>query len=160
MKRFAASIALCAALFLAATPAPAEPERRQGKVQWVIDGDTFQLESGERVRFIGVNCPEYQPHRKKADPYGREASEFTRKLLDQKTVFLEEDVERVDKYGRTLAYVYLKDGTFVNRMLVERGYAKARYYKPNDRHRDAFRDSEKAAKAAGVGLWSAKKGDE
>ncbi len=57
------------------------------------------------------------------EPFGKEASEANRKLVDGKTVRLEFDVQQVDRYNRLLAYVFLKDGTFVNAWLVENGYA-------------------------------------
>lgn len=131
----------------------ADAVRREGRVQWVIDGDTFQLYGGERVRLIGVNAPEYQPHKQKAEPFGRQASEFAIKLLAGKKVIIEEDAQPQDKYARTLAYIYLEDGTFVNQLMVERGLARARYYAPNGRHRLKLNAAEKSAKASGVGLW-------
>jgi len=52
------------------------------------------------------------------EPYGMEAAEANRKLVDGETVRLGFDVQQFDKYGRTLAYVYLEDGTFVNAWLI------------------------------------------
>ncbi len=93
----------------------------------VIEGDTIQVccVFGDRVkvRYIGINTPETHHPARGVEPYGKEASEANRRLVDGKTVRLEFDVQQLDKYGRTLAYVYLKDGTFVNAWLVENGYA-------------------------------------
>jgi len=138
---------------LTGTPAGAEG-RRQAIVSWVIDGDTFQTSDGERVRLLGIDSPEYQPHRRKIDPFGKEASEFAKKTLTGKKVLLEGDVEPKDKYGRTLAYVYLPDGTFVNESIVAQGLAKSRYYKPNGKHREELKAAQKAAKKAKKGIWS------
>ncbi|MBI3252113.1 MAG: thermonuclease family protein [Candidatus Omnitrophica bacterium] len=137
--------------------AAAEPDRIPGKVHWVVDGDTFQLETGERVRLIGVDTPEYQPWKNRIDPYGREASEYSKKLLSGKKVWLEKDAGEKDRYGRTLAYVYLEDGRFVNRILVEEGFARAKYYPPNGRYYEIFKTAQRAAKKLKKGLWAEKK---
>ncbi len=91
----------------------------------VIDGNTIQVccVFGDRVkvRYIGVDTPETHHPMRGVEPYGMEAAEANRKLVDGETVRLEFDVQQLDKYGRTLAYVYLEDGTFVNAWLVEHG---------------------------------------
>ncbi len=69
---------------------------------------------------------------------GKEASEANRKLVDGKTVRLEFDVQEQDRYGRLLAYVYLKEGTFVNAWLVENGYAMVMTIPPNVKHQELF----------------------
>jgi len=88
----------------------------------VIDGDTIQVccVFGDRVkvRYIGVDTPETHHPMRGIEPYGMEASEANRKLVDGRTVRLEFDVQQYDKYGRTLAYIYLEDGTFVNAWLA------------------------------------------
>ena len=88
----------------------------------VIDGDTIILNNGERVRLIGVDTPETKHPRKPVEYYGKEASAFTKKMIEGKEVRLEYDWQRKDKYGRTLAYVYLKNGTFLNAEIVKQGY--------------------------------------
>jgi len=70
-----------------------------------------------KVRYIGVDTPEIHHPMIGVEPFGKEASEANRKLVDGKTVSLEFDVEQRDRYGRLLAYVFLKDGTFVNAWL-------------------------------------------
>ena len=84
----------------------------------VIDGDTIQVccifGDREKVRYIGSNTPEIHHPMKGIEPFGKEASEANRKLVDGKTVRLEFDVQQVDRYKRLLAYAYLEDGTFVN----------------------------------------------
>src|SRR4030066_595806 len=79
----------------------------------VIDGDTIVVTIGgqeEKVRLIGVDTPETVHPNKPVEYFGKEASEFTRRMVEGKQVSLEYDWQRKDKYGRTLAYVYLKDG--------------------------------------------------
>lgn len=79
-----------------------------------VDGDTIVLNNGERVRLIGVDTPETKHPRKPVEYFGKEATAFTKRMVEGKEVRLEYDWQRKDKYGRTLAYVYLMDGTFLN----------------------------------------------
>jgi len=146
--------ALAGLLFLNPAVASASQSQSQGTVGWVIDGDTFQLDTGERIRFIGIDTPEYQPWKHRTDFYGKEAFLFTKSLLKDKKVLLEKDVSEKDKYGRTLAYVYLEDGTFVNRLLVAEGYARARNYPPDSHYQKTLKEAEKAAKGLKKGLWA------
>ncbi len=75
------------------------------------------------------------------------------KLVSGKTVRLELDVQRRDKFGRILAYVYLKDGTFVNSWLVEHGYAMVMTVPPNVKHQGLFLRLQREAREAKQGLW-------
>jgi len=108
------------ALILILLPASVSSQSDPAVVQVVrvIDGDTIQVccVFGDRVnvRYIGVDTPETHHPMRGVEPYGKEASEANRKLVDGKTVSLKFDVEQRDRYGRLLAYVYLEDGTFVN----------------------------------------------
>ncbi len=122
-------------------------------VQRVIDGDTVVLSNGERVRYIGMDTPELYHPRKPVQFYAREAMEFNRRLVEGKRVRLEFDLERRDKYGRLLAYVYLPDGTFVNAELVRQGYAQLLTFPPNVKHVDLFRKLQTEAREANRGLW-------
>jgi endonuclease YncB( thermonuclease family) len=83
------------------------------------------LTTGERVRLIGVDTPETKDPRKPVQYFGKEASAFTQRLVEGKRVRLEYDQQRADKYGRTLAFVYLDDGTFVNAEIIKQGYGFA-----------------------------------
>lgn len=138
-------------------------------VKRVVDGDTLVLENGERVRLIGIDTPEvhesnklYKDSRttgqdvKAIQDLGRRASDFTKKLVEGKRVSLEFDVERRDKYGRMLAYVYLKDGTFVNAEIVKEGYASLMSIPPNVKYADLFLKLYRQARESRVGLWSDK----
>ncbi len=128
------------------------------KVVRVVDGDTIQVccigWKREKVRYIGVDTPETHHPMRGVEPYGMEAAEANRKLVDGKTVRLEFDVQQFDKYGRTLAYVYLEDGTFVNAWLVENGYAMVMTVPPNVKHQELFLKLQREAREAGRGLWS------
>ena len=84
---------------------------------------------------------------------GKRAYEFTRNLAEGKQVSLEFDVEKYDKYGRLLAYVYLKDGTFVNAEIVRQGYASLMTIPPNVKYADLFRKLYQQALDSHLGLW-------
>lgn len=128
-------------------------------VKRVIDGDTFVTEDGtrdgEKIRFIGIDAPESRktPH-EDVQFYGKEAKEFLKKYLKDKKVRLEYDVEHHDQYGRTLAYVYMEDGTFLNAYLVQQGYANVMTIPPNVTYADTFVVLQREAREAKRGMWS------
>jgi len=131
---------------LAAAAAPGQ------LVERVVDGDTIIVEGVGRVRLIGVDTPETVHPNRPVEFFGKEASAFTKRLLEGKRVRLEYDQERQDRYGRTLAYVYLDDGTFVNAEIIRRGYGHA-YPRFPFRHMEAFRQFEREARDNRRGLW-------
>jgi micrococcal nuclease len=150
----------------AAGCAPDEQPKPNGEmrvtVKRVVDGDTFETASGDKVRMIGVDTPETVKPNHPVEPYGKEASAYTKQLLTGKQVLLRFDVEPRDKYGRLLAYVYLPDGTFVNEILVREGYARILTIPPNVRHADLFLQAEREAREQNRGLWGLEiqKGDD
>ena len=119
----------------------------------VVDGDTIILDGRERVRLVGVDTPETKDPRKPVQYFGKEASLFTERLVEGRRVRLEYDHTRRDRYGRTLAYVFLENGTFVNLEIVRQGYGHA-YTKYPFRRMDEFRRAETTAREAGKGLWA------
>lgn len=132
----------------------------------VVDGDTLLLESGERVRLIGIDTPEMHESSKlyrdskKANQdietikeLGRQSYRFAKNLVEGKRIKLEFDVERKDKYSRLLAYAYLKDGTFVNAEIVKQGYASLLTIPPNVRYADLFVKLYQEARENQRGLW-------
>lgn len=123
-----------------------------------VDGDTFWIQrkdgSDEKIRLIGIDTPETRnTGRKKIEYFGKEASDYVKTLLNGKSVRLEYDVQRFDRYDRTLAYVYLEDGTFLNALLVEEGFATAATFPPNVKYSDLFVRLEKKARKEKIGLW-------
>jgi micrococcal nuclease len=127
-------------------------------VDRVVDGDTVVLDGGERLRLMGVSAPESVHPRRPVEPFGEEAAAFTRERAEGRDVRIEYDDYRYDIYGRTLGYVHLPDGTMLNRLLLEKGLAQAYTRFPFSRI-DEFRELEKQAKAARVGLWGATAAD-
>ncbi len=118
----------------------------------VIDGDTIVVKSLGPVRLIGIDTPEMNYDFGVPQPFAEEAREFCRRLVLRKTVSLEFDEVKRDKYGRALAYVFVGDA-FVNAELVKAGLAKAYHIAPNDRYKGEFRQLQQDAKAKGLGLW-------
>ena len=139
---------LLAAILPVLAPAAAEAQR----VERVVDGDTIVVEGVGRVRLIGVDTPETVNPGRPVEFFGREASAFTKRLLEGRRVRLEYDRDRTDRYGRILAYVHLADGTFANAEIIRRGYGHA-YTRFPFRYLDRFRRLEREARSAGRGLW-------
>ena len=144
------------------------------KVVSVIDGDTLDVErlDGEkafnidkivRVRLIGINTPETVDPRRPVECFGKEASKNLKSLADGKIASLELDQSQgvTDKYGRVLAYVYVKDSgfkdsniSFVNEEQIKQGYAYEYTYNIPYKYQEEFKYMEKFARQKFAGLWS------
>jgi micrococcal nuclease len=125
-----------------------------------VDGDTVIVRIGHTttsVRLIGIDTPESVSRVTPVECYGPEAKHRTAELLPPGTaVLLQRDVEARDKYDRLLAYVTrASDGTFINLLLVEEGFAASFRFPPNTAHEADFEHAEAAAKADERGLWPA-----
>lgn len=125
-----------------------------GTVTAVTDGDTITLESGVKIRYLLVDTPEITQG--KNDCYGAEARDFNKSIVEGKQVTLTYDEAAcTDRFGRTLGYVTV-EGTDVNKLLVERGFACVLHIPPAGESRsDEFFAAEKAAKTANRGVWGA-----
>lgn len=144
---------------------PEKGEPLVASVVRVVDGDTLvvRTDSGKRkVRLLGVDTPETVHPTKEVQFFGPEASAFTKKALNGKTVWLEYDVAPLDRYQRHLAYVWLEEpkegeeairrGMFNARLLLG-GYARVMTIQPNVRHAELFLKFQKEAREAKRGLW-------
>ncbi|MCX5813842.1 MAG: thermonuclease family protein [Proteobacteria bacterium] len=125
-------------------------------VNKIIDGDTVQLDTGEIVRYLGIDTPELFIKGGGAEFYAREAARYNKKLVFMKKIKLEFDAERKDHYGRLLAYVFVKN-LFVNAELVRLGYAKVMIKPPNTKYSDLLLNHQKKAMNEERGLWQEKK---
>jgi micrococcal nuclease len=135
-------------------PTGVQPAQTLPFVTRVIDGDTLVVEGVGTVRLIGVDTPETVDPRRPVQYFGREASDFTRQLATGKPVRLEFDRDRTDRYGRTLAYVYLQpEDLLLNAEIIRLGYGFAYTVFPF-RMMDLFRTLEREAREAGRGLWA------
>lgn len=120
-------------------------------VSRVIDGDTFETASGDKVRLIGVNTPEISG---KAEYYGQEASAYAKERLLNKQVVLFQDAGNTDRYGRLLRYVFIApEPVMFNETLVKEGYANTMTVAPNVAFAEHFASLEREARSAGAGLW-------
>lgn len=128
------------------------------KVKKVVDGDTFWVEDGSekglKIRLIGVDAPESRnAFKKKKDPFGEVSKRYLADLIGDKRVRLRYDVSKYDRYGRTLAYAWLEDGTFINARLLQDGIAVVMTVPPNVKYADYFLKLQRKARRAKLGLW-------
>jgi micrococcal nuclease len=138
-------------------PTTVEPTANQetGTCVSVYDGDTITVRLNKspqtltKVRLIGLDTPEL-----KSGEFGETAGNVTRSRLLGQKLKLEYDKELYDKYGRSLAYVYLNDGTFINAILLEQGYARVMTIPPNTAHAAEFKVLETKAQQQHSGIWS------
>jgi micrococcal nuclease len=123
------------------------------RVDFAVDGDTLQLAGGQRVRLIGVNTPETVKPNWPVEPFGPEASAFTKEFVAGREVRLQFDRERTDQYGRLLAYVWVED-RLLNETLVLKGLAR---YEPQYKYSAAmhqrFKAAQKLAQKQHLGIW-------
>ena len=141
---------LLAIILFIITLCACNPAPETATVTQVIDGDTIVIDTGHRVRYIGIDTPEVHPV---AEAYGMEAWQANRNLVEGKEVRLERDATETDKYGRLLRYVYADD-TLVNAELVRLGLAEAKAYPPDIKHQELLEQLEKEARQAGRGMWA------
>ena len=112
----------------------------------IVDGDTFDIASGKRVRLIGIDTPE------RGEYFYKEAKERLRELVENKEVILKKDISETDRYGRLLRHVYLDD-VWINKLMIEEGYARFVTYPPDVNHVEVFKKAQEKAREDGVGLW-------
>jgi micrococcal nuclease len=151
---------LLAAALVALTPGGVHADGVRGRVSAIVDGDTIHIDIDGHstvVRLLGVDAPELHDRDDPAgrpQPFARAAADFTRRMLADRRVRLEfEPDDRLDRYGRTLAYVFLDDGTFFNGELLRQGYAHA-YTGFALRYRAELDADEAVARRARRGLWT------
>lgn len=142
--------------------------RRAGwvRVSYVYDGDTIAVTppaGGDqvRVRLLGVDAPEvaHAQDGSLAQAYGEEAKNaLALRLPIGSLVRLETDRQRYDRYGRTLAYVWDRQGRMVNEWLLDNGWAREKHYRPNLRYRGRLRKAQQRARSRALGLWEGEDG--
>ena len=129
------------------------------RVVKVVDGDTLTiLKDGENItlRLIGLDTPETVDPRKPVQCFGKEASEKAKRLLADTLVRIETDPSQgdLDKYGRTLAYTFLPDGTNFNMLMIAEGYGHEYTYNLPYKYQEEFKDAERKAREEKKGLWA------
>lgn len=123
------------------------------KVVRVIDGDTIEIESGQKVRYIGIDTPETVDPRNLPQCFGSQAAAKNRELVEGKNIYVEKDISETDKYGRLLRYIYV-DNIFVNDYLVREGFAYASSYPPDIKYQNQLRQAQIEAQQQNRGLWA------
>lgn len=119
------------------------------RVTRIVDGDSIECDPVGRIRLLGIDAPELgQP------PFGARSLEALERMMPEGSqVWLEEDVEQRDTFGRALRYVWAGD-QMVNWAMVRDGYAVLLTYPPNVRHVEALQNAQQAAQSEGSGLWA------
>lgn len=137
---------------------PDQPEYY--RITSVTDGDTLKIDINgktETLRLIGIDTPETVDPRKPVECFGKEAADYIKGITTGKKVRLEQDSTQSnkDKYNRLLRYVYLEDGTSVNRQMIEGGYAFEYTYDSNPyKYQAEYKASQIAAREGARGLWA------
>lgn len=136
-----------------------QPQTDLVTVTRIVDGDTIVVDingTQEKIRLIGVDTPETVDSRKPVQCFGKEASVFTKKLLEGNQVRLESDLSQGDrdKYGRLLRYVFLPDGTFLNKEIITQGYGHEYTYRTPYHYQSDFKTAEHSARESQKGLWA------
>jgi len=129
--------------------------RTSVQVVQVVDGDTIRVDLGGRetpVRLIGIDTPERDGPFTDEECFGARASRFTADALDGRRVDLEFDVERTDRFDRTLAYIWV-EGSLFNERILREGYAVLATFPPNVRYVQRLRAAQRRARDARAGLW-------
>lgn len=120
----------------------------------IIDGDTFEIETKQKVRLIGIDTPELNTtNRKAVDCFAEEAKEKLTRLILNKQVKFIKDISQTDRYGRLLRYAYVGD-TFINKILIQEGFAYAATFPPDVKYKSVFLVAQQQAKENDEGLWS------
>jgi endonuclease YncB( thermonuclease family) len=124
----------------------------EATIEYVYDGDTLFLADGRKVRLLGINTPEIGD---KLECWGDEATALLRQLLPEGThVWVLPDIEPLDKYGRSLLFIYRDDATNINLELLRQGAAEVEMYAPNLLYQQDVEQAEAQARAANVGMWA------
>jgi len=123
---------------------------KDGKVERIVDGDTIVLHNGTIVRYVGITSPET------GEPFEKEATEANRKLVEGKTVKLEYDNYKADKFGRILAYLITPDGKNVSIEMARLGMASVVIYQHKKPfiYQDQLLAAQEEAKKEKFGVWS------
>jgi micrococcal nuclease len=129
------------------------PAPTTGVVAQVQDGDTLTLTDGRRVRLLGIDAPELEKEGQPAEFLAHKAKKVLTDLTRGRRVRLEYDQLRYDRFQRLLAYVFLEDGTCVNRELVAQGLARVYSQPPNTARQEELLAAQREALEAGRGIW-------
>lgn len=119
----------------------------------VHDGDTVSViidKKKEKVRLIGIDAPEIAQK-----PWGEKAGAYLETLLSSsgRKVTLEFDIDKRDKYGRILAYLWTTNGEMINLLMLKSGYAMLFTFPPNVKYVNELRAAQREARDRKLGIW-------
>ena len=140
-------------------PLTVNAERKEIEFDSCVDGDTIKAKiDGEvsTIRFLAVDTPETVHPKKKEEPYGKEASNYTcNRVKNAKKLEIEYDPgsDKLDKYKRTLGWIYV-DGSLLQKELIEHGYAKVAYIYGDYLYTNELKNVEKTIEEKKIGVWS------
>ena len=132
-------------------------------VNRVVDGDTVELTDGRKIRYLNMDTPETVKPNTPVMCYGMDAKAYNKKAVDQKIIWLNFDKDPTDRYGRTLAFIYLDEenassnnvAQSLNADMVKKGYSRAISYSPNTTYKKDFESWMVTAREAKKGAWEA-----
>jgi endonuclease YncB( thermonuclease family) len=130
--------------------------RQQQTISSVYDGDTVRFKNGQRVRLLGINAPEINSRYRSGEVGGPAAKRWLKKKLAGKTVLVEYDQQRRDKYQRQLVHLFLLDGEHINAAMIATGLVSSLVVPPNLRYADSLIKAEKQASLQKKGIWALK----
>lgn len=128
-------------------------ERQSATVHEVLTGDTVRLKGGKTLRYVGTQAPALQSILPLVREYGTNALEFNKGLVAGKKIWIEWGSQLRDNQNNLLGYVFLEDGTFVNKELLKAGHGRAIVIPPNIKYAPALRRAELEARRDRKGLW-------
>ncbi len=126
----------------------------QVKVKKVIDGDTVELERGEKLRYAGINTLELHTESGSPEPFALRAFQKNKELVEGKEVCLRRNLREKDHYGRLLGELYFPNGTSVSSILVKEGLALVCYYEGSGELYQELLPYQREAIKNKVGLFS------
>ena len=129
---------------------------RYHSVKYIYDGDTILIDTGDAVRYLGINAPEIGHEGKKSQFMAHDARDFNIHLVGGSRVRIELDREETDHYGRLLAYVFLKNGDMVNALIVKKGFAHVMVKDSQVKYFKLLMELQRQAMNAKLGIWTRK----
>ena len=136
------------------TACPSQQYDETTSIRYIHDGDTLHLKDGRKVRLIGINTPEVAHGDKTAEAFSYQAKDAVKALFrDNKTISLVYGKDKQDQYKRLLAHAFTGDGENIQAALLEQGFARAITFPPNTRFSACYKQQERKARCAKLGLW-------
>lgn len=133
---------------------PAETRSTTVRVARVIDGDTVRADDGRRIRLLGIDAPEIGYDGEPSEPGAEAAREWLDQRIGGSSIELRLGPEEFDRYGRTLAWIYLPGGELINQELLRAGHARllTRYGLPADLSAELHQAAAEA-RVRQLGIW-------